>query len=182
VPNNAEIIPITSQSVGYSNAGMLEREMSNNSFVSEKRMKDAVTDECFFLPSNLPYWIWKVAHQLNKYHIPLLPFMLQQILRIFFSCFLPYKTRMGRNVHFAHNGLGTVVHPDCVIGDDVMIFSGVTLSVPQIGNRVHIFTGAKVIGMVKIGNNVKIGANAVVLCDLPDNCTAVGVPARIIKH
>jgi serine O-acetyltransferase len=113
--------------------------------------------------------------------------MLQQILRIFFSCFLPYKTRMGRNVHFAHNGLGTVVHPDCVIGDDVMIFTGVTLCVAEIGNKVLIYTGAKVIGpdrksMVKIGNNVTIGANAVVLCDLPDNCTAVGVPARIIKH
>ena len=87
---------------------------------------------------------------------------------------------MGKNVHFAHNGLGTVVHPECVIGNDVMIHTGVTLGASEVGSKVQIFTGAKVINMVKIGNNVRIGANAVVLCDLPDNCTAVGVPARII--
>jgi serine O-acetyltransferase len=150
--------------------------------LKENQVKQEEIDRDYYLSSNLPYWIWKAAHYLSKYHIPLLPFMLQQILRIFLSCCLPYKTRMGRNVHFAHNGLGTVVHPDCVIGDDVMIYTGVTLGASQVGNRVQIFTGAKVIKMVKIGSNVKIGANAVVLCDLPDNCTAVGVPARIIKR
>ena len=136
----------------------------------------------YFLPSNRPYWVWKVGHQLSKYHVPILPFMLQQFLRVFFGCCLQYKTRMGKNVHFAHNGLGTVVHPDCVIGDDVVIHTGVTLDAARVGNRVQIFTGAKVIDMVNIGNNVRIGANAVVICDLPDNCTAVGVPARIIKR
>lgn len=148
----------------------------------EKYVKKEELDRDHYLPSNLPYWIWKVAHHLSICHIPLLPFMLQQIPRVLFSCLLPYKTRMGRNVHFAHNGLGTIVHPDCVIGNDVMIHSGVTLSTSQVGNKVRICTGAKIINKVKIGNNVRIGANAVVLCDLPDDCTAVGVPARIIKH
>ena len=148
----------------------------------ENQTGDAEGDRDQYLPSNLPYWIWKVAHSLSEWHIPLLPFMLQQIPRIFLSCLLPYKTRMGKNVHFAHNGLGTIVHPNCVIGNDVMIHSGVTLSASRVGNKVRICTGAKIINQVKIGNNVRIGANAVVLCDVPDNCTAVGVPARIIKH
>jgi serine O-acetyltransferase len=145
-------------------------------------VNDEEKAEGYYLPSNLPYWIWKIAHSLSTYHVPLLPFVLQQFLRICFGCFLPYKTRMGRNVHFAHNGLGTVVHPDCVIGDDVMIHTGVTLSASWVGSRVQIFAGAKVINMVKIGNNVNIGANAVVLCDLPDNCIAFGVPARLIRR
>lgn len=144
-------------------------------------MAEQGADQGYYLPSNLPYWIWKIAHVLSDYHVPLFPFMLQQVLRILFGCFLPYETRIGKNVHFAHNGLGTVVHRNCVIGDDVMIYNGVTLSASQVGNKVQIFTGAKVINMVKIGNNVKVGANAVVLCDLPDNCIAFGVPARIIR-
>jgi serine O-acetyltransferase len=79
-------------------------------------------------------------------------------------------------------GLGVIIHPDCVIGNNVMIYQQVTLGARAVGNHVQIFAGAKIVNMVTIGDNVKIGANAVVLNDLPDNSTAVGVPAKIISE
>lgn len=161
------------------NCSTLQLPASSNE--QRRRVSDQLINQDYYLPSNLPYWIWKIAHVLDEGHIPVLPFMMQQGLRVFFGCLLPYKTKLGRNVHFAHNGLGTVVHPNCVIGNDVMIYTGVTLGASEVGDKVQIFTGAKVINMVKVGSNVKIGANAVVICDLPDNCIAFGVPARIIK-
>jgi len=53
--------------------------------------------------------------------------------------------------------------------------------VPRIGNKVYLGAGAKILGPVTLGNNVNVGANAVVLCDVPDGCTAVGVPASIVR-
>jgi serine O-acetyltransferase len=143
-------------------------------------MTNAESDEGFYLPSNFPYHVWKIAHTLHRYSIPLIPFLLQQFLRCVCSCSLPYKTQIGRSVHFAHLGLGVVVHPTCIIGSNVMIYQNVTLGASTVGNHVQIFAGAKIVNMVKIGNNVKIGANAVVIHDVPDNATAFGVPARII--
>jgi serine O-acetyltransferase len=139
-------------------------------------------DGGYYLPSNLPYHIWKVAHSLYLWHVPFLPFALQQFMRVFLCCRLPYKTQLGKNVHFANNGLAIVVHPNCVIGDNVMIHTHVTLSASRVGNNVQIFVGARIVNMVTLGNYVKVGANAVVLCDVPDNCTAVGVPARIVRR
>ncbi|MGH9726699.1 MAG: serine O-acetyltransferase, partial [Candidatus Acidiferrales bacterium] len=85
------------------------------------------------------------------------------------------------------NGLGVILDPRCVIGENVRIDQQVTIGIrwdekvaPIIGNNVRIGAGAKVLGSIKIGNNVRIGANAVVLQDIPDGATAVGVPARII--
>ena len=114
--------------------------------------------------------------------------MIQQFLRFGFCCFIPYKTQIGRkNIHFGHNGLGVVIDPRSVIGDNVRIDQEVTIGIrwdekiaPIIGNNVRIGAGAKVLGSIRIGNDVRIGANAVVLTDVPDGASAVGVPARII--
>lgn len=140
------------------------------------------------LNANLPYYIWKTSSILYQCKIPLVPFIIQQFLRFIFCCYLPYSTNIGKNVHFAHLGMGIVIDKHCIIGDNVQINQHVTIGgrnntgFPVIGNNVHIGDGAKIIGGVKIGNNSKIGANAVVLTDVPDNATAVGVPARIINH
>jgi serine O-acetyltransferase len=81
---------------------------------------------------------------------------------------------------------GVVVHGEAVIGDDCMIMQQVTIGqlsdiyTPVIGSRVYIGAGAKVLGKVVIGDGARIGANAVVLCDVPANWTAVGIPARLI--
>jgi len=83
---------------------------------------------------------------------------------------------------------GVVIHQDAKIGPGCMIMQQVTLGqlatggAPIIGSGVYIGAGAKLLGEITIGDNARIGANAVVLCDLPPNSTAVGVPARIIQR
>ncbi len=91
---------------------------------------------------------------------------------------------------FIDHGMGVVVGETTIIGDNCLLYQGVTLGGtgkdkgkrhPTLGDNVMVGAGAKVLGPIKIGNNVKIAANAVVLKDIPDNCTAVGVPARIAR-
>ena len=97
---------------------------------------------------------------------------------------------IGRRLFIDH-GTGVVIGETTEIGDDCTIYQGVTLGGtgkdrgkrhPTIGNNVMIGAGAKVLGPITIGNNVRIAAGAVVLMDIPDNCTAVGVPARIARR
>lgn len=99
------------------------------------------------------------------------------------------KTKFGKGVQLGYGGLGIVIHGKSVIGDNVVIGTGVTIGgtskkidVPVIGENSMISTGAKIIGPIQIGKNCVIGANAVVLTDIPDNCVAVGIPAKIIKE
>lgn len=85
-----------------------------------------------------------------------------------------------------HGLNGIIVHMKAQIGANCTIYHQVTIAsskggTPVIGDNVLIGSGAKILGGVHIGNNVKIGANAVVVHDIPDNCTVVGVPARIVK-
>ncbi|WDP90542.1 MAG: serine acetyltransferase [Desulfobacter sp.] len=136
--------------------------------------------------ANLPYYLYKTAHfcQCNK--IPLIPLTIRLFLRIVFCAVIPPETIIGKNVHFGFNGLGIIIHKNCIIGDNVHFYQQVTLGggrghgVPVIGNSVIIGAGAKVLGNVTIGDNVKIGANAVVIKDIPSGCTAVGIPAEIL--
>lgn len=97
--------------------------------------------------------------------------------------------KIGKGLFIDH-GTGVVIGETTEIGDNCLIYQGVTLGGtgkdvgkrhPTLGNNVMVGAGAKVLGPVKIGNNVKIAAGAVVLTDIPDNCTAVGVPARIAR-
>ena len=97
---------------------------------------------------------------------------------------------IGRRLFIDH-GSGVVIGETAEIGDDVLIYQGVTLGGtgkdtgkrhPTIGSGVMIGSGAKVLGPIKVGENTKIAAGSVVLRDIPPNCTAVGVPARVIKQ
>lgn len=98
--------------------------------------------------------------------------------------------KIGRRCYIDH-GMGVVIGETAEVGDDVLMYHGVTLGGlinkkikrhPSVGNNVLIGAGAVLLGNINIGNDCKIGANAVVLEDVPDDCTAVGVPAQIIKH
>lgn len=102
---------------------------------------------------------------------------------------LPCEAKVGRRLCIEHFG-GIIVSGDTVIGDDVIIRNGVTIGLkrtgergaPVIGNRVDIGAGAKILGNIRIGDDVVIGANAVVLTDVPANSLAVGIPARILAR
>ena len=92
---------------------------------------------------------------------------------------------------FIDHGHGVVVGETTEIGDNVTLYQGVTLGGtgkehgkrhPTIGNNVMISTGARVLGSIKVGDNSKIGAGSVVLCDVPPNSTVVGVPGRVVKR
>ena len=129
----------------------------------------------------------KVQTYLYKKHFRLLPAFIYRSIRVLFSCELPYTCELGAGTVFAHNGLGCVVHPKAVIGNNVKIYQNVTIGgrnngVPQIGDNVSIYAGACVLGNIRIGNNAQIGANAVVIHDVPDNAVVGGVPAKIIKY
>ena len=103
---------------------------------------------------------------------------------------LPYSVRLGRRVIIEHQA-GIVVHGNAVIGDDCVLRQGVTIGnngvdrlqdAPVIGQRVNIGAGAKILGPVCIGDDAVIGANAVVLHDVPAGTTVVGIPARPIEQ
>ncbi len=109
------------------------------------------------------------------------------------------RSRTGIEIHpgakigkglFIDHGMGVVIGETAVIGDNCLLYQGVTLGGtgkdkgkrhPTLGNNVLVGSGAKILGPFTVGNNVKIAANAVVLSAIPDNCTAVGVPARIVR-
>ncbi|UOA10660.1 serine acetyltransferase [Methylobacter sp. S3L5C] len=126
-----------------------------------------------------------------KYRWLRLPFsfayrILKLLSQILTGIDLPCEVQVGRRLTIEHFG-DIIISGDVIIGDDVVIRNGVTIGLkrtgisgaPVIGNRVDIGTGAKLLGAIRIGDDVVIGANAVVLQDVPANSLAVGVPAKI---
>ena len=99
---------------------------------------------------------------------------------------VPLSSRLGGGLVLPHPN-GVVIHPGASIGPNCMIFQQVTLGssrggVPTLGGHVDVGAGAKILGGVRIGHHARIGANAVVLCDVPDGATAVGVPAVVVER
>lgn len=122
----------------------------------------------------------------------MIAYILSRINRVIFSCDIPPQVYISKNTSLRHQGLGVVIHPKAIIGENNVIRQHVSIGTnakpgegglaPKIGNNVMIGAGACILGNISIGNNVVIGANAVVLIDIPDDCIAVGIPAKIIKH
>lgn len=115
--------------------------------------------------------------------------LLKPISEVLTGIELPCEATLGRRFRIDHFG-GIVISGDAVFGDDCVIRNGVTVGLkyagqrgaPILGSRVDIGAGAKVLGAIRIGDDVLIGANAVVLTDVPPNCIAVGVPARVLRR
>lgn len=118
--------------------------------------------------------------------------MLYRKVRNTYGIDLPYSVQLGRRVVIEHQG-AIILHGDSVIDDDCIIRQGVTLGnrhlnrpfdAPKLGKRVNVGAGAKILGNVTIGDDAVIGANAVVIKDVPAGHTAVGIPAKILapKH
>jgi serine O-acetyltransferase len=134
-------------------------------------------------------WRYTIRPRLLRVPFSFLYKLLKPICEILTGIELPCETVVGRRFRIDHFG-GIIISGDAVFGDDCVIRNGVTVGLrhtgirgaPIIGNRVDIGAGAKILGPIHVGDDVAIGANAVVLKDVPANSIAVGVPARILPR
>ena len=130
----------------------------------------------------------RIAHRLYKAGIPFIPRLISHLARFFTGIEIHPGAQIGQGVFIDH-GMGVVIGETAVIGDYSLIYQGVTLGGtgketgkrhPTLGKNVVVGTGAKVLGNIKIGDDVRIGAGSVVLRDVPSNCTVVGIPGRVV--
>jgi serine O-acetyltransferase len=132
-------------------------------------------------------WRYTIKRPLLRKPFSLIYKILYKFIQIITGIELPCEVKLGKNFRIDHFG-GIIISGYASFGDNCVIRDGVTVGLrrvddpvaPQIGSNVDIGTGAKVLGEITVGDNVVIGANAVVLDNIPPNSIAVGVPARII--
>lgn len=135
-------------------------------------------------------WAHRAAHWLYTKKRYTLARMISQVSRFFTGIEIHPGAVIGQRLFIDH-GMGVVIGETCEIGHDVLIYQGVTLGGsgkergkrhPTIGNNVMISSGAKVLGSFVVGDNSNIGANAVVLKEVPPNSTVVGIPGTVVKR
>jgi serine O-acetyltransferase len=164
------------------------REQFETIFREDPAAKSAV--EIFFCyPGFHAILAHRLAHKLYRWNVPLLPRVISQISRFFTGIEIHPGATIGRRFFIDH-GMGVVIGETTEIGDDVLLYQGVTLGGtgnetgkrhPTLGNHVVVGTGAKVLGNIRIGNHVRIGAGSVVVHPVPDYSTVVGVPGRVVR-
>lgn len=136
----------------------------------------------------LIHW-YRFANWLWRHKVPVLPKLIYYLQYMLFNCSVPASCVLARGTRFGYGGMAVIIHARAKVGRNCLIGSCVTIGgksgwyeVPEIGDNVEIHSGAKIIGPIKIGNDVIVGANAVVTKDVPANCVVAGVPARIIAR
>lgn len=131
----------------------------------------------------------RIAHRLYRWGIPLLPRLISHINRFLTGIEIHPGAKIGRRLFIDH-GMGVVIGETAEIGDDVLIYQGVTLGGtgkekgkrhPTIGNHVVIGAGAKILGNITIGDYSRIGAGSVVIRSVPPYSTVVGVPGKVVR-
>ena len=131
----------------------------------------------------------RIAHYFHCHRLPFIARCVSQWSRFWTGIEIHPGATIGRRLVIDH-GMGIVIGETAEIGDDCLIYHGVTLGGtgkdqgkrhPTIGNNVLISTGAKVLGPFKVGDGARIAANAVVLTEVPEHATAVGIPAQIVR-
>ncbi|MDP1852752.1 MAG: serine O-acetyltransferase EpsC [Candidatus Omnitrophota bacterium] len=135
-----------------------------------------------------------ISHRIAHFFYGLGLFLLARLISQFARHVTGIEIHPGAQIgkrFFIDHGMGVIIGETAVVGDDVLLYQGVTLGGtglqkgkrhPTVGNNVVIGAGAKVLGNIRVGDNSYIGANAVVIKDVPDNSTVVGVPGRITKQ
>lgn len=145
--------------------------------------------EVFLLyPSIHALIAYRISHFFYKHKLFFIARLISQISRFFTGIEIHPGATIGRGLFIDH-GMGVVIGETAEVGDDVTLYHGVTLGGtgkdkgkrhPTVGNNVVIGAGAKVLGPILVGDNAKIGANAVVVKNVPNGATAVGIPAKNI--
>ncbi|WP_330203343.1 serine O-acetyltransferase [Cyanobacterium sp. Dongsha4] len=130
----------------------------------------------------LASWLWQ-----NQF--PLLPRLLSHLARFFTGIEIHPGATIGQGVFIDH-GMGVVIGETAIVGDYCLIYQNVTLGGtgkqtgkrhPTLGKNVVVGAGAKILGNIYLGNNVRVGAGSIVLRDVPNDCTVVGIPGRIVS-
>jgi len=149
----------------------------------------SILEVLFLYPSLHAMIHYRISHALWILKIPFLPRLLSQLSRFFTGIEIHPGAKIGKSFFIDH-GMGVVIGETTIVGNNVTLYQGVTLGGtgkergkrhPTIGDNTVVGTGAKVLGNVNIGSNVAIGANAVVIKDVPDNCTVVGIPGKVVR-
>ena len=146
--------------------------------------------EVILLYSGFHALLWyRFAHFLHRLHIPFIPRLLSQFIRIFTGVEIHPGAKIGPGFFIDH-GMGVVIGETTEVGENVTLYQGVTLGGtgiergkrhPTLGDNVVVGAGAKVLGNIRLGDHVKVGAGSVVVHPVPDHCTVVGVPAEIVR-
>ena len=133
----------------------------------------------------------RINHFLHaKLHLPFVPRFIAQLVRWFTGVEIHPGAKIGPGLFIDH-GMGVVIGETTEIGKNCTLYQGVTLGGtgldrgkrhPTLGHNVVVGAGAKILGDIRIGNNVKVGSGSVVVHSVPDNCTVVGVPAEIVRR
>jgi len=133
-------------------------------------------------------WIHRMAHGLWRWKLKLLARLMSQLARWLTGIEIHPGARIGRRFFIDH-GMGVVIGETAEIGDDCTLYHGVTLGGttwlkgkrhPTLGNNVVVGAGAKILGPIMIGENARVGSNSVVVKDVPDGATVVGIPGRVV--
>lgn len=143
----------------------------------------------FLYPHIKAILLHRLSHFYYHHHLYFLARFNSNIGRFWTGIEIHPGAQIGKGLIIDH-GMGVVIGETAIVGDDCLIYHGVTLGGtgkehckrhPTLGNRVMVGSGAKILGNITLGDRVQIGANAVVMKDVPADHTAVGIPARIIK-
>ena len=134
-------------------------------------------------------FFYRQARWLYLHHVPILPKFFSLLIFLLYNSKVPYQAEIGKGTRLGYGGIGVVIHNKAIIGRNCMIAQQVTVGggnnrypgIPIIGDNVNICKGSIIYGGITIGNNVVIGANAVVNKSVPDNAIVAGVPAKVLR-
>ena len=146
--------------------------------------------QVFLLYSGLhAIWAHRLAHACHARGWTFIARSISQMARFATGVEIHPAARIGRRFFIDH-GMGVIIGETAEVGDDCLVYQGVTLGGtgketgkrhPTLGDRVVVGAGAKILGNIRIGDDTRVGANAVVLRDVPEHCTVVGIPGRVVR-
>ena len=133
-------------------------------------------------------WVGTIKIPLVSHVLKIIAFLLFKLMEILTGISLPASAQIGKGFYVGHFS-NIILHSDVKMGENCSVGPGVLIGTrglgkkgtPIVGNNVYIGAGAKILGKITIGNGVRIGANSVVLTDVPDGVTVVGIPAKIVR-